>query len=348
MKKWRYPALHILVWLILWINSVRDSMNGYVLNPLVVAWVKTTGWPPLAAFLFMKAFYQTVAMVAFYSAYSWTAPNLFPRRRYGRALLSLVGVFTAMVATRYVVEFWILKPVLHWENYFGRPFQLWKYTTNCIGYSFNYCLFGVILYFITHSGKAQQQKTEAELAFLPSQINPHFLFNTINDIYSLVYRQQKEAPEALLKLSGILRYALYEETRDRVSLSKELAYLRDYLDLVSIGSNHQTYIDFRVEGETDSLSIAPLLLIPFAENMVRHGVTDDPGRPATLHIRSDKRQFQLYAINHLREKQKDTVGGIGLRNVRRRLELMYPGLHTFEVTEQDSQFRCLLHLTLNP
>jgi two-component system, LytTR family, sensor kinase len=348
MKKWRYPALHLLAWLVLWISGTRDAMEGYSVHPPNFAWIKESGWPPLAALGFRDLAYQTISMVAFYSAYFWTAPNLFPRRRYGRALLSLLGVFAAMVATRYVMEFWVIRPVLHFENYFGKPIDPWYYITNCIRYSNNYCWYGIILFFLTRPGRVKQQKAEAELAFLRSQINPHFLFNTINDIYSLVYRQQKEAPEALLKLSGILRYALYEESRDSVSLDKELTYLRDYLDLVSIGSNHRTYIDFRVEGETDSLSIAPLLLIPFAENMVRHGVTDDPGRPASLHIHTDKRHFRLFAINHIREKQKDAVGGIGLRNVRRRLELMYPGLHTFEVIEQEGRFRCILNLTLNP
>jgi len=347
MKKWLSPALHVLAWLVLWISGIRDWMGVYTNRPFDVAWIKAIGWPPLAAIAVRNLGYQCISMVAFYTAFAWTAPLLFPRRRYVRALLSLLGVFAAMVATRAVMEFWIVRPVLHFENYFGKPIDPWWYITNCISYSFNYCLYGIILFFLTRSGRAKQQKAEAELAFLRSQINPHFLFNTINDIYSLVYRQQKEAPEALLKLSGILRYALYEENRDSVSLDKELAYLRDYLDLVSIGSNHRTFIDFHIEGDTDSLSIAPLLLIPFAENMVRHGVVDDPAYPASLHIRTEKGRFQLHAVNHIRQRQKDPVGGIGLRNVRRRLELMYPGLHSFEVTEKEGQFRCDLNLTLN-
>jgi two-component system, LytTR family, sensor kinase len=347
MKKWLPPALHILAWLLLLGNSVRDTMDGYTTRAYEVAWLKTCGLPPLAAFAIRNLSYQTVSMVAFYTAFFWTGPLLFPRRRYLRAIVSLLGVFAAMVATRYIVEFWIDKPLLHFENYFGKPINLWWYITNCISYSSSFCWFGIIIFFLTRSGRAKQQKAEAELAFLRSQINPHFLFNSINDIYSLVYRQQKEAPEALLKLSGILRYALYEESRDSVSLDKELTYLRDYLDLVSIGANHRTYIDFRIEGNTQSLSIAPLLLIPFAENMVRHGVIDDPGSPASLHIRTEKDRFHLYAVNHIRQRQKDSVGGIGLRNVRRRLELMYPGLHSFEVAEEQGQFRCVLNLTLN-
>ncbi len=224
MKKWLYPGLHLLGWMLLLISGVQSFMAGYKANIYQVAWIKACGWPPLAAATVMTLTYQTISMVAFYGAYTWTAPFLFPRRRYGRALVSLAAVFAAMVVTRYVMEFWFLQPVLHFENYFGRPVDPRWYITNCISYSYEYCLFGIILFFLTHAGKIQQERAEAELAFLRSQINPHFLFNTINDIYSLVYRQHKDAPDALLKLSGILRYALYEENRDSVSLEKELTY----------------------------------------------------------------------------------------------------------------------------
>jgi two-component system, LytTR family, sensor kinase len=347
MKKWLYPGLHVLGWMLMAINRIQDFMGSYKGRPVDIAWIKASGWPPLAGVIVQTLAYQAISMVAFYTAYAWTAPALFPRRRYGPALLSLLGVFAAMVTTRYVMEFWVIRPLLHFENYFGRPIDPWWYITNCIGYSFNYCLFGVILYFLIHSGKIQQEKAEAELAFLRSQINPHFLFNTINDIYSLVYRQHKDAPEALLKLSGILRYALYEENRNNVSLEKELTYLQDYLDLVAIGSNHHTYIDFQVDGSPIAKSIAPLLLIPFAENMVRHGVIDDPTNSASLLIRIRDNSFHLLAVNHIRHHNKDAVGGIGLPNVRRRLELLYPGQHSFEVMQQEGRFRCVLTLTLN-
>lgn len=345
-KKWLTPALHVLAWSLLLASDLREFMFTGTLSPFAVAWVKASGLPAPVAELLRALGYQIVSMVAFYTAYAWIAPSLFPRRRYGRACLAVLGVLAVMVATRAVMEFGILRPLLHYENYFGRPVDPWWYITNCIGYSYTYCLFGIILYFFLYSGKVQREKAEAELAFLRSQVNPHFLFNTINDIYSLVYRQQKEAPEALLKLSGILRYALYEENRDRVSLEKELAYLRDYLDLQRIGANQQLYIDFRVEGDTASLHIAPLLLIPFAENIVKHGVVDDPDHPASLHVRADAGRFYLSAMNRVRTQQKDAAGGIGLHNVRRRLELLYPGSHTFQVIEEKEEFRCILNLAL--
>jgi two-component system, LytTR family, sensor kinase len=345
-KKWVFPALHILVWSLLVINKVRDFMQDYPSIPYDRAWVAASGWSPLACAIILNFAYLLVSIAGFYTAYAWTGPSLFPRRRYGRALLSILGVCTAMVITRYIMEFRLLRPVLHFENYFGRPVEPWTYIKNCVSYSFNYALFGVIVYFLRRSGRAQQERVKAELAFLKSQVNPHFLFNTINDIYALAYQKSDQTPEALLKLSGILRYSLYEDGLERVSLARELAYLTDYLDLQRIGSKQRTYIDFQVEGEPDRLQIAPLLLIPFAENIVKHGIIDDPATPASLHIRARNGHFELSAINRVKAQLKDSAGGIGLSNVRRRLELLYPGLHSFRVSEQEGIFECTLALTL--
>src|SRR6202000_774092 len=162
-----------------------------------------------------------------------------------------------------------------------------------------------------------------------------------------VYQKSEEAPEALLKLSGLLRYMLYEDGRDKVSLEKELDYLTDYLDLQRIGSKQRTYIDFSVTGYMGQLRIAPLLLIPFAENIVKHGVIDDPSRPARLHVEAGEGRFRLNAVNRGKPQEKDMTGGIGLNNVRRRLELLYPGRYTFEVKERKGEFACVLDLKLN-
>jgi hypothetical protein len=332
---------------ILAVSGVSDFMERYGTNQYEVAWVKGSGHTPFVCGLSMVLGFQAVSMAAFYTGYAWTAPALFPRRKYGQAVLSLAGVCLAMVATRYVVEFWILKPLVRWDNYFGRPINLWWYSKNCVGFTYNYALFGIIVYFIVRAGRVQQERVSAELAFLKSQVNPHFLFNTINDIYALVYQKSEEAPESLLKLSGLLRYMLYEDGRENVSLERELAYLKDYLDLQRIGAKQHMYIDFHVEGDTDRLRIAPLLLIPFAENIVKHGVIDNPDNPARLCVDTRDGHFHLSATNGIKMQQKDKAGGIGLNNVRRRLELLYPGRHTFRVTENGSAFECLLDLTLN-
>lgn len=345
-KKWLIPGLHLLAWTLLAISGVRDLMDKHAENPLAPNWTASP-LPILATAICRTLAYEAVSIVAFYTAYSWVVPALFPKRRYGLAITALAAVCAAMVSTRAVMEFAVLKPLLHFENYFGRPVPIIWYITNCIGYSYNYCLFGIILSFLIRSGRMQQEKIAAELSFLRSQINPHFLFNTINDIYSLVYNQRKEAPEAILKLSGILRYTLYEEPGNNVSLEKELNYLHDYLELQRIGSNQRTFIDYHISGNPTTLQITPLLLIPFAENIIKHGVTDDPASPASLHIQINQKSFSLTAENYIKSRQKDPVKGIGLNNLRRRLELAYPGRYRLQTVQQEGKFRCTLDLTLN-
>ena len=342
-KRWLYPAVHVLFWALLLVNSVTANMPPDAYDAQAI---KASGFPPLLYLIIRDGGFLAISMTAFYGGYFLIGYSLFPRRRYFLAFLGLLGVCVAMVTVRFSVEYGINKPFLHFDNYFGRPFNLWFYSKNCLGYSYNFCLFGVILFFLVHTGRVERERVSAELAFLKSQVNPHFLFNTINDIYSLVYQKSEQAPEALLKLSGILRYSLYGESSDQVNLGRELSYLSDYLDLQRIGSKQHTYIDFRIEGDTDHLRIAPLLLIPFAENIIKHGIIDDPGNPASLHVRARDGRFDLSAVNRVKEQQKDTSGGIGLINVRRRLELLYPGQHRFEVLEDAGQFRCMLHLTL--
>jgi two-component system, LytTR family, sensor kinase len=347
-KKWIYPGLHILGWALLGASAVWSFMRDYPSNTYEVRLSTSLGWPPVALGVVLALAYQVEFMAAFYTAYGWIAPSLFPRLRYGRAPMSIAGACLLTVAARFVTEYGILKPLIHYDNYLGRVPSPWWYTYNCLGVSFNYFFFGTLLYFLVRSSRANQERITAELSFLKSQVNPHFLFNTINDIYALVYQKSEEAPEALLKLSGILRYTLYEDSRERVSLSTELAYVTDFLELQQIGSKRQLHIDFKVEGDPRPLQIAPFLLIPFAENIVKHGVTDDPEQPARLHVRVEDDRFHLSAVNGIGRRQKDRTGGIGLSNVRRRLELLYPGRYSFRIKEEDHIFACTLNIQLRP
>ena len=217
-----------------------------------------------------------------------------------------------MVLTRYLGEFRILLPYLKFNNYPGHDFDLWDYSSNCIFYTYRYCLFGLVVYFIENSNRLEKEKKEiekekiqAELSFLKSQINPHFLFNTINDIYALTYQKDDRAPVALLKLSSMLRYMLDEGVSEKVMLQKELSYLEDYIELQRIGLKDKFYIDFSIEGQVDQQQIAPLLLIPFVENIVKHGVFDNPLDPPVLSIRISGSDFNLYCSNKIRQRQKD-------------------------------------------
>jgi two-component system LytT family sensor kinase len=192
----------------------------------------------------------------------------------------------------------------------------------------------------------ENQRLSAELAFLKSQINPHFLFNSLNSIYSLAYQRSETTPEAILKLSEIMRYMLYESNDNKVDLEKELQYLQSYIDLQKIRFGDKAYIDFKVQGNVGSQQIAPLLLVAFVENAFKHGVANNPLTPIRLLIDVDDAHLHFYMQNKKHMNNRDTVGGIGLNNVQRRLNLLYPGKYNLVVNDEMDTYTVELSLVL--
>lgn len=346
MKKWLYPLAHVLVWSWLIFRDVYSHLIDYASSDYMLRCISSSGLSPVFYFIVFCTSFALVEMAAFYSACYWIAPNLYPRPRWIRAILAVISAFTVTVLTRYLVEYHIHKSFLHFDNYFGRPFNLGFYIPNCLLYVQEYFLYGICFFFLVQSYRVRDEKRQAELAFLKSQTNPHFLFNTINDIYALTYQKSDEAPEALLKLSDMLRYSLYDGAADHGPLKRELDYLQDYLDLHRLGAKQKSFIQFNVEGDPGNLQIAPLLLVPFVENIIKHGVTDDSSRPAEIKVRIDRKTLYLDAVNEVKDQQKDRTGGIGLASVRRRLELLYPNRHRFVIRQENGTFHCQMEIQL--
>ena len=192
----------------------------------------------------------------------------------------------------------------------------------------------------------ENQRLSAELAFLKSQINPHFLFNSLNSIYSLAYQKSDTAPEAILKLSEIMRYMLYESNDNKVDLAKELQYLQNYIDLQKIRFGNKAFVDFKITGEVGDQKIVPLLLIAFIENAFKHGVANDPSSPICLRINLDGTHLHFFMENRKHMLNRDTEGGIGLNNVQRRLDLLYSGKYNLTIQDEANTYTCELSLVL--
>ena len=186
-----------------------------------------------------------------------------------------------------------------------------------------------------------KEKAEAELNFLKAQINPHFLFNSLNAVYFLIDKQNAQAREALHKFSEMLRYQLYECGDSRIPIEKEIGFLKDYVDLQSLRVNENTSVEFNCGKEVEQFSIEPLLLIPFVENSFKHLSHFNEGRRNQVQINLSRQngsmKFSVYNTTEPKvELEKN--GGIGLVNVQKRLELLYPGKHELKVKEKDGWY----------
>ena len=295
--------------------------------------------------------YSVINIGLFYLNYLYIIPRLLDRKKYQYYAIALVSVIIVLALAKYGLAL-IFKDVLL-EHKGSKNTLFASYFTSA-------CLTNIFFLFLSTALKfgtdwflnariqrdLETQRLSAELAFLKSQINPHFLFNSLNSIYSLAYQKSDAAPEAILKLSEIMRYMLYESNDGKVDLSRELQYLQSYIELQKIRFGNNAFIDFRITGEVGTQQIVPLLLIAFIENAFKHGVANDPSAPIRLIINLNGTNLYFYIENKKHHNNRDVEGGVGLSNVQRRLDLLYPGKYKLEIQDKPDTYTAELTLVL--
>jgi len=196
-----------------------------------------------------------------------------------------------------------------------------------------------------------KEKAEAELNFLKSQINPHFLFNSLNSVYFLIDKNNTEARDALHKFSDMLRYQLYECNGEKIPIEKELHFLKDYVDLQKLRMNENTHIQFNYSADVKDFSIQPLLLMSFVENSFKHLSHYINGKQNKIDIHiaraNDAMQFSVFNTTEEKRAESKEPGGIGLNNVKKRLELLYPNKHSLEINKKDGWYGIDLTLSIS-
>ena len=195
----------------------------------------------------------------------------------------------------------------------------------------------------------ENQKLQAELSFLKMQINPHFLFNALNNIYSMaVLERAQKTGNGIMKLSEMIRYMLYEKEDEqyRVTLDKEITHINNYIDLQKLRYEGELYLHFTIEGTVAGRKIPPLLLFPLIENACKHGILQDPKRPVTIQMTVTDKKLSFSIHNFKHEFLKDQTGGIGLVNVQKRLSLLYPQQDLLQIQNTRKEFHVQLDLPL--
>ena len=195
-----------------------------------------------------------------------------------------------------------------------------------------------------------REKINAELQLLKAQVHPHFLFNTLNNIYSFILKGSPRAPEMIKKLSALLNYILNECNHPLVPLSKELSLIQDYMELERIRYGDKLSMTHHVQGNAKDKMISPLLLIPFVENSFKHGTSRMLTHPwVKLDITIEDHLLDFRISNNKPEQKNDTAPkrGIGLTNVKKRLQLLYPGTHSLFITENEMSYDVTMKIALD-
>lgn len=351
MKQKYIILLHVAFWGLLILNSSFAFFNNNAFDSFKN---QPKSFLLFLKYLFCEIGFSSITALCFYSNYLFVAPELFLKKNYFKSGLFVVLTFIALVCWRYAVEFWFFKPVLGFDNYKGNSITAEFYITNIFYYYFPvYFIYGIMYFFTENWYQSKQRQQElvkeqatAELTFLRSQINPHFLFNSINDIYSLIYKGSELAPVALLKLSEILRYMLQDSKDEFMLLQSEIKYLENVIELQRISAKGNVFIEFSIEGYIGNQKIATLLFISFTENAFKHGILTNPKNPVKIRLKATNSNIQFTIQNKKNIDQKDKTGGIGLNNVRRRLLLLYPNGHNLIINDEGDFYKIDLTLQL--
>ncbi|HEY6062347.1 MAG TPA: histidine kinase [Chitinophagaceae bacterium] len=279
---------------------------------------------------------------------------LIPGLLYKKKYIVFTALFLLIIAASAVLKLFMMGKILNQPHLFSLSGDLKTRLYENVISDFFLVLAGAAFRLIFDYFKIQQrmtevakEKAETELSILKSQINPHFLFNSLNSVYFLIRKDNTDAREALHKFSEMLRYQLYEMNGDKIPVEKEINYLKDYVDLQQLRKDEKYAVQFNCAADVNGFLIEPLLLIPFVENAFKHiSHNSDHSNCVEMDIRRSNGGL-LFLVENSKEpgqKQNGKSGGIGLANVKRRLELLYPGKHELKIEETDKTFSVKLNL----
>lgn len=246
------------------------------------------------------------------------------------------GYFAAMPKMEFIIPVWIRHILINYPTVVGFALAI-KLLKN---------------WYVKQEETVQltREKINAELQLLKAQVHPHFLFNTINNIYSFILNGSPRAPEMIKKLSALLNYILNECNRPVVPLSKELSLIQDYMELERIRYGAKLNMNMHIQGSTAGKMISPLLLIPFVENSFKHGTSRMLTHPwVKLDVIIEDHSLEFKISNNKPEQKKDgtTKKGIGLNNVKKRLQLLYPETHSLSIIENEMSYNVAMKIALN-
>lgn len=291
-------------------------------------------------------------------------PQLLMKEKWGIYIFSIISLLLVFLFLPRYIAGLIASPEIH-SNFdpanaksSGRPrgrrrslVDTYNMAIFFLVFTVGTCIAVIQRWLITEETRkeAENQKVNTELSFLKSQINPHFFFNTLNNIYSLaIVKSEKTAP-AVMKLSSIMRYILTETTQNLVPLQNEVDFINNFIELQQVRLTEKTTIDFQAKGDIDNKLVAPLLFIPFVENAFKYGISTKQESSIEIMLEVVENSIVFDVSNYIIPSENNMLEntGIGINNVKRRLELMYPEKHLLTHSIQDNHYKVHLEIKLS-
>lgn len=347
MKKIAIVFLHVGYWflyillLMIFIKGMPGTMSRQLTS--AGAWLQWFLYNPVSSMVILPG------AIAFYTSYTFLFDRFLSRKRIPALFLAGIAVCIASGLIGWGVIF-VRNFGYRWSGYtiFSGVTAVSSLLA-LIHAAIGLVLRGFIVSYqdITVKERLGKRNTEMELALIKSQINPHFLFNTINNIDVLIEKDPVRASLYLNKLSDIMRFVLYETRQEKIPLEKELAYIEKYLDLQRIRTSNREYVHYSVAGDTSGKMIDPMLFMPFIENAFKHSENKKKEQAIDIRLTVEKDTIIFDCRNKYTEGPREQPDHSGLGNglIRKRLMLLYPGTHTLDITTEDSIYRAKLTLT---
>ncbi|MCB2379386.1 histidine kinase [Hymenobacter sp. BT635] len=357
IRRYLTPLIHVLMWGLF-------GLSLLLLNPVLGRF----SLPP--QFWVKQAVVFGLWIAAFYLTAHISVPRLLLRGHVGWFVLAILGTAAAVLLLAELVESWLNLQQLMEQNFRPRGsggglrnelggfrprprrFDMMSLLTTLLVLGISTSIAAVQKWQADAQRRQEleQQKVNSELSFLKAQINPHFFFNTLNNIYALTVLDTGAAQQAIHTLSRMMRYVLYETTVETTQLSKELAFVQDYVTLMKLRLTERVRVELEWPAPVREVPVAPMLLLPYVENAFKHGVSATQPSRILVAVRQPSAQvLELEVRNTLfpaSAASLDEGSGIGLVNTRRRLDLLYPGRYTLTVDEATPEGEFRVHLTL--
>lgn len=342
-KKWITVLLHVVAWVLLFSLPYMLRPQSNPNQP-----VHPEPDPPVISFIVMRA--SDLMLIAFFYL---NALLLIPRLLYSKKYLFYTLSVLGSIAT-YILLYWLIRITFTHPD---RPFEFRKHVFFCT-LIFIFILacsiaFKTIRDKIIADSLAQEKENEylkTELSLLRSQVSPHFMFNVLNNMVALARKQSDLLEPSLIKLSSLMRYMLYEVGEAKVSLEKESEYLQSYIDLQQQRFGKKVTINVTMHPADKMYDLEPMLLIPFVENAFKHGTGMIEQAQIDIDLAAENGVLNFTVGNKYNETSneiKDKASGIGLANVQRRLDLLYPKQHSLQISKKDGKFIVTLQIKLN-